>query len=207
MSLEYLREDFKILLDKSSYTLGKEIKIKKEFFGNIPIDTKFSQSVNRVAFVGDARGWGRGFGWGFSPILDNYTKVAENLSESLISNKLSAEDLEKATDIKFKDPLKDLNLCLEELMIVFLVNSNVDDFDKLVKVFSPYHEILERLGTFRLLESDILPLMNLVTSTFSKEDIERLLPREDRRFVIKEIGKILVDFGLIEANKILSFFS
>ena len=176
------------------YTQGKKITIKKKYYGNIPIASNFDQNnVDRIAFIGDARAWGTGFGWGFSPIISNYRDVSRRILKCLAANELDANSLKDATEIKFNSPLTDLNAKLEELVGVFLVNCNLKDFDRVLKVFKPHPEILEKLCTFTLTNKDIIKVLKIMHNEFTLLELFGIFSEKDHIFMIKELLAVLKD--------------
>ena len=191
---DLLEKDFAEMVKAHPYTQGKKITIKKKYYGNIPIASNFDQNnVDRIAFIGDARAWGTGFGWGFSPIISNYRDVSRRILKCLAANELDANSLKDATEIKFNSPLTDLNAKLEELVGVFLVNCNLKDFDRVLKVFKPHPEILEKLCTFTLTNKDIIKVLKIMHNEFTLLELFGIFSEKDHIFMIKELLAVLKD--------------
>ncbi len=199
VNIKIAREDFNLLRNSHEYTRDKSIKTIKEYFGSIPCAVKFKKDgLPRVAFIGDSRGWGTGFGWGFSPIVDNAEKIAKNIEWCLKNNKVSGADLVHATEVKFSDAVKEMNARLEELIVVFLTLANVDQIERIFKIFSARAHLIEKLCLFRLNSEEIYECLKAISQEFSLGEIMRMFSKGDTKFLLHEIVEILKEYGEIK---------
>jgi len=178
---------------------GKLGKRKKEIKGIIPLGMMRKHAIDNVFFFGDTSLIGAPMvGTGFTNILQHYKKFAKHISDKLMKGQLS----EKELNYEYSE-FEQINRTMQTILGVIFLKVSPKDFDIVVDILETLpNKIVWNLIFLRLTLKQYEIILKKLIEEVGIKRLAKMLPKEDFLFIMKEMGEVIEEITVEEADKL-----